>query len=98
MKSIKYITVLAIIALVTLYYFNNGSSAEIKKIKPINQVSFQTVDSKQKTVKSKNIRPLKASTVSPDTLIEDIINKQEEEKPDPNLDYVTAYRDWKYFV
>ena len=90
--------ILASILVLVLYYLNNSSSAEEKKSKPINHVSYQSVESQ-----SKDVKPQSKSNKKPIIKPQDAdlayaqIKQAEEEKPDLELDYITAYRDWQYF-
>lgn len=98
MKSIKYTVIVALIVLIALYYFNNGSTATVNKTKPINQVSLQTSVPDSQPTKKNTKKSLKTPAIITDKTVESTISIKPEEKSDPGLDYVTAYRDWQYFA
>jgi hypothetical protein len=98
MKLIKYTVIVALVVLITLYFFNPNSVAEVNKLKPINQVSFQTSSSDENPIKKTLSKPIDKPDIVFEEIIEDDILPKTNKEVDPLLDYVTAYRDWQYFA
>lgn len=98
MKLIKYTVIVALIVLIALYAFKKEPHAKEKKSRPINQVSFQASDTDQKIQNNIQTNTLVNPTAELIKEIEELTPIKPDKKADPDLDYVTAYRDWQYFA
>lgn len=97
MKPIRNLLIVSVILIIVLFYFLQAAPTESVKTKPINTVSLKTNDSDSIEIKSKpdiiKLTP-KDETVELDKTTE---QTPIEKKTDPELDYITAFRDWQYF-
>jgi hypothetical protein len=102
MKSIKYLIGLAVLIMVVVYLNNNDKQlvdAPPKPTKPVNQVTLQSSQSdsaiEQQSQAEKHIEKTAVEQLPEDSIVLEIDDKTDDE---PELDYVTAYRDWQYFA
>jgi len=98
MKSITYLTVLSILLFMVFYYFAYDNSHSTKKTNPINLVSFQTTASQVDHEEMTIISPVKKSSIVNEQDKEVAIKAESNDNKEPELGYISAYRDWQYFA
>ena len=99
MKSIKYTIIATCIGLIALYFFNNDSQSTEVQFRPINQATFQSTEPKNKAITKTKVKTNEQKQALMDEVfVEENPVKTDENTTKPEIDYITAYRDWQYFA
>lgn len=97
MKPIRNLLIFSVVLIATLFYFFQHTQRDTETTTKVNTVSLQTNDNKINVVKTKHGHK---NLVPKDNIAlfeQDIALLTNAKKHNPELDYITAYRDWQYF-
>ena len=101
MKSIVNITILAAVLLMAFIYFSNQNSSQVKPVKSIQStpVSISNVSTQtQIEPEEKAKKPLPKKELYSSVFVNFKNSKNSSNTDESELDYVTAYREWRYFA
>ncbi|MCF6287771.1 MAG: hypothetical protein L3J53_00855 [Proteobacteria bacterium] len=96
MKSLKYLIIL-FVALALLYFIYSYKFQVKSSKKSINTGSMQISSQLHDSQKEPQNKDKKAQEIEPSFTDDNVADIPEIEKGETELDYITAYRDWKYF-
>ena len=93
-------TILLLLLVFAIYYYFNLQDVDIEVVKnhPVNQVSLQHSETKNK-VDNKQKKKAKSKVVKSNSVDEQNIDtvQKSNDKKTSETDYISAYRDWQYF-
>ena len=93
-------TILLLLLVFAIYYYFNLQDVDIEVVKnhPVNQVSLQYSETKNK-VDNKQKKQAKSEVIKSNSVDEQNIDtvQKSNDKKTSETDYISAYRDWQYF-